>query len=216
MEKAKKMKRLIFDIGANKGEMANFFLNHTEKVICFEPNPTLIDLLKRRFSTSDKIVIDSRGLSDKIEEKTFNISNADTISTFSEDWISNSRFANQYRWDTEVKVQTTTIDQAIEEYGIPDFVKIDVEGYELEVISGLTKLHKETTFSFEWAEEQYDRMKRIAEYLINLGYSKFAFTYGDAVTFGDDLQWSTWNELSLHTDINVNRKWNWGMILFKY
>jgi len=220
------MKKLIFDIGCNHGNMTDVFLLHTDKVICFEPNPRLVEHLKRKFSSylNDRVIIDSRGLSNSIEKKVFRISNLDTISTFSDDWITKSRFAvanncnlkGQYHWNEEVIVQTATLDQVIKEYGIPDFVKIDVEGYELEVIRGLNKLHKDTVFSFEWAEEQYDKMNEIITHLKNLGYEKFAFTYGDFVTFGENLNWTSWEDLNIHEDIDVNRKNRWGMILFKF
>jgi FkbM family methyltransferase len=87
------MKKLVFDIGANRGNMADFFLKGSDKVVCFEPNPSLIEHLRNRFSEvpKEKIVFDSRGLSNKIERKIFKISNADTISTFSDDWINQSR-----------------------------------------------------------------------------------------------------------------------------
>jgi FkbM family methyltransferase len=210
------MKKLVFDIGANRGNMAEFFLARSEKTVCFEPNPSLISYLNNRFTNYlDKIIIDSRGLSDKIETKVFKISNADTISTFSEDWINRSRFTGEYNWDNSIEVQTTTLDQIIDEYGIPDFVKIDVEGYELQVIKGLTKLLESTVFSFEWAEEQYQNMNDIAKILNDLGYTKFSFTYSDECTFGENLEWTSWEELSFHNQINPERKYLWGMIYFK-
>lgn len=211
------MKKLIFDIGANIGRTAEFYLERSEKTICFEPNPDLIELLKNKFQShlGNKIVIDGRGLSDKEEVKSFKISNADTISTFSDFWINQSRFTGQYVWDRSVDVQTTTMDKIIEEYGIPDFVKIDVEGYELEVLSGLTKLLDNTVFSFEWSEEQYDEMNAIASLVKSLGYVQFAFTYGDPCSFGDELEWSKWEDLEFHNIIVKERKHLMGMIYFK-
>jgi FkbM family methyltransferase len=210
------MKKLVFDIGANRGNMTSFFIEHSEKVVCFEPNQELLSHIQNRFSSmiDTRIFLDSRGLSDKEETKTFKISNADTISTFSEDWINNSRFTGSYNWDKLVEVKTTTIDKIIDEYGVPDFIKIDVEGYELEVIKGLTKLLDSTTFSFEWVEEQYEKMKEIYEHLNNIGYMNFSFTYGDDCTFGDGL-WKSWEDLDIHNDIDPSRKLKWGMIYFK-
>jgi FkbM family methyltransferase len=215
-QKINKMK-LVFDIGANRGNMTNFFIEESERVVCFEPNLELLSHIRNRFSSiiDKQIFLDCRGLSDKEETKTFRISNADTISTFSEDWINNSRFTGSHNWDKSVEVKTTTLDNIIDEYGIPDFVKIDVEGYELEVIKGLTKMLDSTTFSFEWAEEQYEKMKEIYEYLNNLGYMNFSFTYGDDCTYGDGLVWKSWNDLDIHNDIDPARKYKWGMIYFK-
>jgi hypothetical protein len=41
-------------------------------------------------------------------------------------------------WDSTVEVSVTTLDDLICEYGLPRFCKIDVEGYELEALQGLT------------------------------------------------------------------------------
>jgi FkbM family methyltransferase len=213
----KNMKNLVFDIGANRGNMTEFFLRNSNRVVCFEPNPSLIEHLRNRFSyiSKERIIFDDRGISDKEGKKIFNISNADTISTFSEEWINKSRFTGKYNWGASIEVETTTIDSIIEQYGIPDFVKIDVEGHELEVIKGFTKTLSETIFSFEWAEEQYHNMIQISEIVKKLGYLKFAFTYSDECTFGENLTWTNWDQLSFHERIDINRKELWGMIYFK-
>lgn len=206
--------KLIFDIGANKGDTVNFYKNYAEKVICFEPNPNLITILENRFNT-ENVIVDSRGLSNQVGVKKFLISNADTISTFSEKWVNSSRFTNQYKWDTSIDVRTTTLDSIIEEYGIPNFVKIDVEGFEYEVLLGLTKLLEHTIFSFEWAEEQYNDIEKSILHLQNLGYKNFGFTYEDQPSLGSNINFSSWEDVKRNLDIVPERKNKWGMIYFK-
>ena len=70
---------LIFDVGANIGDMTNIFKNNAKKVVAFEPNPQLSNQLRYRFNM-DNVVIDPRGISDDIGIKNFNISAAHTIS----------------------------------------------------------------------------------------------------------------------------------------
>jgi FkbM family methyltransferase len=177
----------------------------------------LVEHLEYRFSNvpTDRLTIDGRALSDKNEKKIFMISNADTISTFSQEWISESRFSKTFKWDIGIEVQTTTLDNIIQEYGVPDFVKIDVEGYELEVLSGLTKLLEKTIFSFEWAEEQYKNIQKIQNRLNSIGYKNYSFTYSDSYIEVQNIVWSDWDSLRLHDDIDSNRKNLWGMIYFK-
>ena len=80
-----------------------------------------------------------------------------TLSTLSADWLSavseSGRFGDT-RWDSEEEVEITTLDAAIAEFGEPAFVKIDVEGYESEVLSGLSRRLK--AGSIEFAAESLD------------------------------------------------------------
>lgn len=65
--------------------------------------------------------------------KDFHISNANVLSSFSDEWIKSvkdGRF-KEYNWDKVVNIEMTTLDTLIENYGLPIFIKIDVEGYEL-------------------------------------------------------------------------------------
>jgi FkbM family methyltransferase len=207
--------KIAFDIGANIGQTVDELLPNYDKIICFEPNPSLVTVIKNKFFNNDKVTIEELGLSDKTETKKFNISNSHVVSTFSEDWINNSRFTNVYNWDTSIDVKTTTLDEVIDKYGIPYFIKIDVEGYEYEVLKGLTKLLDNTYFAFEWAEEQYEIVNKTVKYLKELGYNNFSYTYQDSLLNLENINWCNWEDLTIHNDINKDRKEKWGMIYFK-
>lgn len=205
---------LVFDIGANMGQTVNIFMDEAEKVIAFEPNPKLTNHLKNRFE-KDNVIVDSRAVSYKIGTQNFNISNYHFLSTFSNDWISNSRFNNSYSWDDVLEVQTTTLNNIIDEYGIPDYIKIDVEGYEYEVLTSFTKLLDETILSFEWVEEQKYRIIEIVNHLFNIGYNKFYYTEGDEILFDKDIKWNFYDIFEFFSSLNEDRKEKWGMIYIK-
>ncbi|MFK7772103.1 MAG: FkbM family methyltransferase [Saprospiraceae bacterium] len=63
-------------------------------------------------------------------------------------------------------MELTTLDQIIEQEGVPAFIKIDVEGYELEVIQGLNAriplLSFEANFP-EFKEETFLILERLVE-----------------------------------------------------
>jgi FkbM family methyltransferase len=209
--------KLIFDIGANKGEKTDVFITKAEKVICFEPNPDLAKLLKEKYANKNVIVNDV-AVSDSIGEKIFSIANVDTISTLEDDWITNSRFSNrEYTWDKKITVKTTTLDQIIEEYGIPDYVKIDVEGHEHRVLLPFTKLIPNTIFSFEWSEEHKSKIISILNHVHSLGYDKFAATIIDNLVFEEQLSpyWGSFDMMSRLESLDENRKELFGMIYFK-
>ena len=129
---------LVFDVGANVGNRTRPLLNIGTKIVAIEPQKECQEILKRKFG--NKIEIVPMGLGETEEFKEFFVSNAHTISSFSTEWIESvkeGRF-KEYTWAEPIKIQVTTLDKLIEKYGLPKFIKIDVEGYELEVLKGLT------------------------------------------------------------------------------
>ena len=206
--------KLVFDIGANVGTTVSEFLYTSDKVVCFEPNPDLVSLLKNKFEGTS-VIIDDRGVSDKNGTQTFKISNADTISTLSEDWIVNSRFTGSYNWDTHVQIETVTLDTIVEEYGEPDYIKIDVEGHEFEVLTSFTKLLPNTLLSFEWAEEQKLKIKSIIDYLNKIGYNMFGYTESDKILFDEEIDWKEYKHFDFIESLVPDRKERWGMVYVK-
>lgn len=202
---------LIFDIGANRGAFTGQLLSLYPQAafITVEANPALKELLINRFSNNKNVTVISCALSTKHGEQIpFYICAVDTISTAEIDWISKSRFKGEPYSTTPILVDTTSLDTLISRYGVPDLIKVDVEGYELAVVKGLTK--KAKTICFEWAEEQYAKINQTVEHLQSLGYSKFAYTVEDRYT--TDLEYTAWENCNIHDDIKVDRKERWGMI----
>lgn len=107
-----------------------------------------------------------------------------TLSTLSDEWIrttrEHGRFAKHY-WDSEVSVQVTTMDKLVEKYGTPLFAKIDVEGYEYEVIKGLNKPIK--YISLEFAYEYLESIFLSLEHLAGLGQIQVNYAKGKAPQF---------------------------------
>jgi len=128
---------LVFDIGANVGNRVEVFLALGAKVVAIEPQPACAVILRQKFG--DRIQIENVGLGSKPGELDMHIATDSTISTFSSDFIAatgSERF-KQHKWVDTIKVPITTFDALIEKYGVPVFAKIDVEGFETEVLKGL-------------------------------------------------------------------------------
>lgn len=206
--------KLVFDIGANIGKTVEQFTLVSDKVVCFEPNPKLVYELRRKFENFS-VIVDERGVSNKNGIQIFRISNADTISTLSEDWINNSRFTGSYNWDTHVQVETVTLDSIVEEYGEPNYIKIDVEGHEFEVLTSFTKLLPNTLLSFEWAEEQKSKIESTIHYLNKLGYNMFGYTEFDKILFDEEIDWKEYRNFDFIESLIPERKERWGMIYVK-
>lgn len=130
----------------------------------------------------------------------------------SHDWVYNSRFAGHFNWRSPIKINSISLDNIVDKHGVPDLIKIDVEGYEYEVLKDLNKKVKE--ICFEWAEEQYEKIEKSIEHLISLGYENFGYILGDDY-MKKPSKYTNWAESDFHVDINPSRKEKWGMIWVK-
>lgn len=174
---------LVFDVGANVGDKTTLYLQCGARVICFDPQPYCVNILKKRFIYNPAVHIEPVGLADRdtILEM-YLCASANTISTFSQDWMNFGRFKELgYKWDSKIQVPVTTLDKMIQKHGLPVFCKIDVENFEYEVLQGLT--HKIPYISFEFAAESFNNTKKCIDRLITLGYTKFNFGYGEHIAF---------------------------------
>ena len=164
---------LVFDIGANKGTMTKMFLKLGAKVVCVEPNPYCIKILKRKFGDNKDVIIVGKGLSNKRGKLRFFIcSKANEISTFSKEW-KKGRYSYQ-EWDKEAIVPVTTLERLIKQYGTPEFCKIDVEGYEPNVLRGLKS--KISFISFEFHKEALRDAKTCLDLISYIGKANFNFS----------------------------------------
>jgi len=134
----------------------------------------------------------------------------DTLSTINKEWLtsSTSRFCDtKYR---EIICKTLGIDQLIEQYGMPDLIKIDVEGGEYECITSLTQ--RVDLLCFEWASEICGIAIKCIDYLAAMGYAKFYIQKGDDYLFRP--MESDYYDISEVKRILVNSipKQDWGMV----
>jgi FkbM family methyltransferase len=132
---------LVFDVGANLGNRTKVFCKLGAQVIAFEPQAGCYELLKRACAGNQSVRVLNRALAKTERMLDIFIADAHTISSCSSEWIEavkkSGRF-EKFDWNKVQRVETTTLDKAIQEFGLPSFIKIDVEGYEFEVLSGLS------------------------------------------------------------------------------
>jgi len=139
---------LCFDVGANMGNRIGPLLKLGARVVAIEPQEQCLQQLRFRFG--DRIRLVSMGLGAEEGTRTFYLANDPTLSSFSEEWIGEvkkERFQD-FRWDRPVAMRLTTLDRLIGEHGLPAFIKIDVEGYENEVLKGLTQPVRMISFEY--------------------------------------------------------------------
>jgi FkbM family methyltransferase len=132
---------LVFDVGANLGNRTKVFNRLGAEVVAFEPQADCFQVLEALFHGNPSVHLVNRALGKTEGEAEMLISDAHTISSLSPQWIAavkdSGRF-REYQWDQRQRIQMTTIDKMIGEFGVPSFIKIDVEGYECDVLSKLS------------------------------------------------------------------------------
>lgn len=155
---------LCFDVGANLGNRVGPLLAVKARVVAVEPQKFCQKVLKWRFGK--KIAVVPMGLGEAEEVREFYVSDASYLSSFSTTWINavkKDRFKENI-WSSSGKVQMTTLDRLITTYGTPAFIKIDVEGYELEVLKGLNSPVNMISFEYttpEQTERAIDCIERV-------------------------------------------------------
>ena len=130
--------QLVFDIGANVGERVVVFNELSAKTVAVEPQVHCVEKMEKRFAGNTSVHLENVGLGERQGEMDFYIcDDDDRLSTFSNDQMENSFFSGSTRWNRKVVVKILTLEDLIAKYGVPAFCKIDVEGYELNVLKGL-------------------------------------------------------------------------------
>lgn len=97
----------------------------------------------------------------------------------------------------------------IRQYGLPELIKIDVEGAELDVVKGLSQ--KVNELCFEWAEESLEKINLTIQHLESIGFSEFGYISCDN-PLERPKNWAKWSELDFNSKADPNRKETWGMI----
>lgn len=172
---------LCFDIGAHIGNRSYVWESMGAQVVAVEPQPRCLKALDRRFKKKPRVAIIPCGVGAQPETRTMHLSQlAPTVSTFAGPSWRNTMKAQtsfEFDWEEEIEVEIITLDMLIERFGMPVFCKIDVEGYELRVLQGLT--HPIPMLSLEYfAPTQaltlkcIDRLSAIGNYVFNWSYGE--------------------------------------------
>jgi FkbM family methyltransferase len=176
---------LVFDIGANVGDMTALYLELGARVISVEPQEECLKRLDVRFGRHPLVNIVPMAVGAVEGEQEMLLSDIRSpLSSMSPEWIaavkSSGRFP-YYAWGRSVTVPVTTLDSLIALHGEPAFCKIDVEGFEKEVLKGLSRPLSLLSFEFhaEFIGETLACLGRLRE----LGLYSFNFTQENRPVF---------------------------------
>ncbi len=171
---------LVFDVGANVGQRAATFRELNARVVCVEPQEACVRVLQSTYASDSEVIIVDKALGDSPGQSEIMVSTDDhAVSTMTPRWTTDGRFATQAVWDLRQRVTVITLDSLIEQYGMPRFCKIDVEGFELPVLKGLTK--PIPVISFEVTSDFQVEAQECLDHLARLGPVVFNFSWGESM-----------------------------------
>jgi len=173
---------LVFDIGAHVGDRVASFRRLGARVVAAEPQPAAAKVLRLLYGRNQNVVIEAVAVGRGTGAIGMMINRDNpTVSTASHEMVSAARDAPGWaaqRWSQAIRVPVTTLDSLIARHGVPTFVKIDVEGFEYEVLVGLSRPIK--AMSFEFTTIQRNVALACVERCIALGFELFNAALGES------------------------------------
>jgi FkbM family methyltransferase len=170
---------LCFDIGANVGNRTEILREIRARVVALEPQGPCVKQLRQRFGDDGAVVIVPTAVGASPGTAEISVCEDDsTIATMSSRWQNEGRFSDR-TWTKSESVPVTTMDRLIAEYGSPSFCKIDVEGFEKQVLEGLSSPLR--CVSFEFTREFLDDARACVNLLQNLGPVEANASFGETM-----------------------------------
>ncbi len=230
-------------IGLHKGEDTEFYLKKGFEVIAFEAYPVLADQCRRKFSTQiaeqrlvivEGAIIDAAACGSATTVKFYRNETDTYWGTIFPEWAERNKDA----WDsrsTMIEVPAVNLGDCLRRYGVPHYMKIDIEGADVFCLRSLLDSPIRPDYvSIESEKRDFRKLIEEFQLLERLGYSRFKavqqydiqthippspslegqyvdhlFPEGSSGLFGRDLpgRWKTRRE--------VLREYRWIFLLYR-
>ena len=172
----------MFDVGAHVGNRVASFRRLGARVIAIEPQRAMVRTLRLLYGRDRSVTIEAVAVGGTPGRARMLI-NPDnpTVSSVSSAFVTAAEGAPGWegqRWSEFAEVEVTTLDALIARHGVPAFIKIDVEGFEAEVLAGLTvPVH---ALSFEFTTIQRDVARAALKRCAELKFVRFNAALGES------------------------------------
>ena len=182
MHNTSKRKHLVYDVGMHRGEDTDYYLKKGFQVVGFEADPDLCAACRNRFageiekgqlSIVEGAVAEAPGRKNGGRAITFYRNrNKSVWGTASREWARR----NESMGTTHERVLVPAIDfpKCLQTYGIPHYLKIDIEGLDMVCLKALAAFHRKPDYvSIESEKVSFDKLLAELDLFERLGYTRF-------------------------------------------
>jgi FkbM family methyltransferase len=157
----------IFDIGMYDGADAEYYLESAYRVVAVEANPHLVQIARQKFKneiTSGRLICINAAISVDGEAVDLILSGDDLgASSVFYEWVADMRPSGS------IKVSGVTFSELIDKFGVPYYLKIDIEGSDRLCVLSLRPDNRPPYLSFEIGTDA----EELLQHLHNIGFTKY-------------------------------------------
>lgn len=167
---------LVYDIGLHLGEDTAYALAKGYRVVAVEADPDLADKCAVRFEdeiAAGRLIIIQGAASSKPGPLRFFRNDSSVWGTLHEGWKKRNELLGS--GSVEITVNAVSVTDLVSRYGCPYYMKLDIEGGELEVLREMLacRIDVPETISIESEKVSFSRLRAEFRLLRKLGYRKF-------------------------------------------
>jgi FkbM family methyltransferase len=181
---------LAFDIGAHVGTRARAMRAAGARVVALEPQSPFAGFLRLTLPRDIRFLDAAAGPAEATAEMAVS-SRHPTVSSLRTGFAAEVGVKPGFehvRWDSVQRVAVTTLDKLIAQEGKPRYIKIDVEGFELDVLAGLSQPVE--VISVEYLPGLPHLSHAVIDRLLELGSYRFNPVVGESGAF----LWQEWRD----------------------
>jgi FkbM family methyltransferase len=178
MKNKKEYEKIVYDIGFHIGQDTDYYLKKGFKVVAVDADPVLIENGKNKFIkyiSNGQLVLVNRAVYEEDDaEVDFFVAENSEWSSLVPEYAGRNNISTRH-----IRIKTTRLDSLFQKYGMPYFLKIDIEGYDVNALRTLTKELAPKYISVEALSLTATHLPSEAEALATLnqlqrlGYTKF-------------------------------------------